>query len=113
MGGELPLYYDATNEKGLSMAGLAFWDSACYVPEQDNGAKQAASYEFIPWVLGQCENLVQAREMLAGLRVTNAAFRPELPPSPLHWMIADRSGAIVVEATKGGVKIYDNPARAC
>ena len=21
-----PLYYDATNEKGLSMAGLAFWD---------------------------------------------------------------------------------------
>lgn len=105
-----PLYYDATNEKGLSMAGLAFWDSAYYAPEQDNGAKQAASYEFIPWVLGQCENLVQAREMLAGLRVTNAAFRPELPPSPLHWMIADRSGAIVVEATKDGVKIYDNPA---
>ena len=51
-----PLYYDATNEKGLSMAGLAFWDSAYYAPEQDNGAKQAASYEFIPWVLGQCEN---------------------------------------------------------
>ena len=53
---------------------------------------------------------MQARELLTGLRVTNAAFRPELPPSPLHWMIADRSGAIVVEAMKDGVKIYDNPA---
>ena len=68
-----PLYYDATNEKGLSMAGLAFWDSAYYAPEQDNGAKQVASYEFIPWVLGQCENLMQARELLAQMGLSERA----------------------------------------
>lgn len=30
---EYPLYYDATNEKGLSMAGLNFPGNACYKPE--------------------------------------------------------------------------------
>ena len=31
-----------------------------------------------------------------------------LVPTRRHWIIADKSGAITVEPTKGGLKIYDN-----
>ncbi len=49
-----PLYYDATNEHGLSMAGLNFPENAVYFPEAD-GATNITPFEFIPWILGQCE----------------------------------------------------------
>ena len=45
---EYPLYFDATNEHGLSMAGLNFTHSAKYQspsPQNDN----LASFELIPW----------------------------------------------------------------
>lgn len=103
-----PLYYDAVNEKGLCMAGLAFWQSAKYnkiCPDRDN----EASFELIPCILGSCSSVSEARDRLALINITDIAFSPELPPSPLHWMIADREEAIVVESTVEGMKIYDNP----
>ncbi len=103
-----PLYYDAVNEKGLCMAGLAFWHSAKYhavCPERDN----VASFEFIPWVLSQYSSVVEARAFLNNLNITDTAFSKDFPPSPLHWIIADRDGAIVVESTATGIKIYENP----
>ena len=105
---DYPLYYDAVNEKGLCMAGLAFWQSAKYHavrPERDN----VASFELIPWVLSQYGSVAEARVFLNNLNVTDTAFSKGLPPSPLHWMIADREEAIVVESTASGIKIYENP----
>lgn len=102
-----PLYYDAVNEKGLSAAGLAFWKSAKYNavrPERDN----IASFELIPWVLSQCATLSETRELIGRLNVTDVAFSDAFPPSPLHWMIADGEGAIVLESTADGLKIYDD-----
>ena len=43
------------------------------------------------------------------LNLVDAAFSPELPPATLHWMIASRDGALVVESTKDGLQIYDDP----
>ena len=37
------------------------------------------------------------------------AFAPQLPPSPLHWMIADQKEAVVFEQTAKGGVVYDNP----
>ena len=34
---------------------------------------------------------------------------PDLPLAPLHWQVADRTGALVVEATREGVRLYDDP----
>ena len=48
-----PLYYDATNEMGLSMAGLNFPENAVYRPEVD-GMDNIATFELIPWILGRC-----------------------------------------------------------
>lgn len=103
-----PLYFDGVNEKGLAMAGLNFVGNAHYEPAAP-GRDNVASFELIPWILGQCETVSQARELLGKMRITDAAFRPELPPSELHWIIADREEAVTVEAVREGIRVYPNP----
>lgn len=105
---DYPLYYDATNEKGLSIAGLHFAGYAEYkeeVPDKDN----VASFELIPWILGQCADITAVRELLTRLNVTEVCFSDEFPVAPLHWMISDREESIVLECVKDGLKVYDNP----
>ena len=105
---DTPLYYDATNEKGLSAAALNFPDNAVYLPPSDEW-ENVASFELIPWLLGQCADLQQARARLACLRVTDEPFSDRFAPTPLHWLIADRTGAVVVEQTARGLEVHDNP----
>ena len=103
-----PLYYDAANEYGLGMAGLNFSTNACYFPLRE--AKENLSpFEFIPWILGQCKSVKEARECLSLLNLCDTPFSEDLPLSPLHWMIADRDEAIVVESVKESLQIYENP----
>lgn len=103
-----PLFYEATNEKGLSMAGLNFPDSADYKAEQE-GKDNIAPFEFIPWILGQCATVYEARKLLEKINLINENFSRELPLTPLHWMISDKEESIVVESVKEGLKIFDNP----
>ena len=106
--GDYPLFYDGINEAGLGMAGLNFPGNAHYFapkPDVDN----VTPFEFIPWILGQCANIKEAKELLTRLNLTNQNFSDELPLSPLHWMISDKMTSIVVEQTKDGLHIYDNP----
>ena len=53
------------------------------------------------------ENLETA--LLKNLNLTDVPFREDLPPAALHWMIADRKRSIVVESTKEGLQVYENP----
>ena len=103
-----PLYYDATNEKGLSMAGLNFPENADYKQEAE-GKDNVTPFEFIPWILGQCSTIKEVKELLGRINLININFSEKLPLSPLHWMISDRNESITVESVKEGVKIYDNP----
>lgn len=103
-----PLYYDATNEKGLSMAGLNFPENAYYFPS-DEEKDNITPFEFIPWILAQCASISEAKNLLDTLNLFNEPFSKDLPLSPLHWMIADNKTSIVVESTKEGLHIYDNP----
>lgn len=103
-----PLYFDAVNECGLAMAGLNFPHSAMYAPAHNDG-QDVASFELIPYVLGGCVDLREAREALADIRVCDTAFSAAFPPSGLHWMVADATGSLVVEATAAGLSVYDNP----
>ncbi len=103
-----PLYYDATNEKGLSMAGLNFPGNADY-KEPVEGKDNVAPFEFIPWILGQCASLAKARALLERMNMVKINFSESLPLSPLHWIISDKTGSITVESVKGGLMVYDNP----
>ncbi len=105
---DYPLYYDATNEKGLSIAALNFPDNADYKPYQE-GKDNVTPFELIPWILGQCATVSEAEKLLGQINLLNEDFSAELPLSPLHWMISDRERSITLESVKAGIKIYDNP----
>ena len=103
-----PLYYDAINEKGLGMAGLNFPKNADY-KEIDENKNNIAPFEFIPYILSQCSNIEEARNLLRNINIARIDFSSELPVSPLHWIISDKEKSITVESVKEGLKIYDNP----
>ena len=105
-----PLYYDAVNEKGLGMAGLNFVGNAVYRDAvRGKDAAYVAQFELIPWILGRCGSVREAKAALSGMAITGTPFSPQLPTAQLHWMIADREACIVVESTEDGLHIYDNP----
>ncbi len=105
---DYPLYYDATNEKGVSMAGLMFAGNAHY-PELAEGKDNVSPFEFIPWVLAQCENMQEVRKLLEKVSLVNIAFSKELLLTPLHWMISYKGESLVVESMQDGLHIYENP----
>ena len=90
------------------MAGLNFPGNADYKEEKD-GLDNIAPFEFIPWILSQCSNITEAKNLLERINIANINFSDELPASPLHWIISDKEASITVESVKEGLKIYDNP----
>ena len=106
--GGCPLYYDAVNEKGLGIAGLNFPGNADYKPMAE-GKDNVATFELIPWLLGQCATVGEARGLLERMNLADTPFGPQFPVSPLHWILTDLEGAITVESVREGIRIYDNP----
>ena len=105
---DYPLYFDATNEKGLSMAGLNFPQNAVYYEKQE-GKDNISPFELIPWVLGQCATVAEALMKLEDMNLWNMPFQQQFPLSPLHWMLADRKRCVVLEPMADGLKIRENP----
>lgn len=105
-----PLFYDAVNEHGLAMAALNFPRSAVYLPPRD-GAINLAPFELMGWVLGQCADGAQARQLLEQVNVVKDNFSPDLPSTPLHWIVADRESCFVAEPAADGLRLYDDPVR--
>ncbi len=104
----IPLFYEAANEHGLGMAGLNFPGNAHYFPIAE-GKDNVAPFEFIPWILGQCKTVAEAKELLGKINLCDISFSEALPLSPLHWIISDSKGSIVVESRKSGLFVHENP----
>lgn len=104
-----PLFFDATNEYGLSIEGLMYAGNAKYLPMKE-GMDNVSSFEFIPWILGQCKTVAEARVLLKNLNMLDEDFSPEMPQSDEHFLMADQHECIVVEPDADGVHFYDNPA---
>lgn len=105
---DYPLYFDATNEYGLSIAGLNFPLCSHYNPNIE-GKLNIASYELIPYILSQYKTVDELKEFIYNINITNASFNDKFPPTPLHWLIADKEKSVTLEQTKNGLKVYDNP----
>ena len=103
-----PLYYDATNEKGLSIAGLNFPENAFY-SETDDTKINIAPFELIPYILSQCKTVEETKALLKKINLAEIHFSKEFRLSPLHWIIADKTQSITLESVKEGMKVYDNP----
>ena len=102
-----PLYFDATNEKGLSVAGLNFPYYTDY-KHIETGKDNITPFELIPWLLSQCSSVNEAQEKLENANIVNVKFSDEYPLSPLHWLISDKEKSIVVECVREGLNIYEN-----
>ena len=112
---DTPLFYDAMNEQGLGMAGLNFVGNARYskldTRSSDSGSSvdNIAQFELLPWILGQCRTVKDAKKLLERINIIDEAFSSSLPVSQLHWLIADRNESITLELTEKGMNIYPNP----
>ena len=88
--GNYPLYYDAINEKGLGIAGLNFVGNATYKPvNPDSDKKQITQFELIPFILGTCASLKEAKEALKNMDLVDTPFSPQLPVGSLHWLLTN------------------------
>lgn len=103
-----PLYYDAVNEAGLGMAGLNFPVNAVWKPF-DETKENVSPFELIPRILGYCKTVDEACAVLRTINPLNENFSPELPLSPLHWLIADATRAVTVEFCADGLHLHENP----
>jgi choloylglycine hydrolase len=106
--GGVPLYYDAMNEKGLCAAALRFPELSHY-RKKAHDSINLASFELIPWLLCNFDSAKSAKKELQNINVTDDDFSRKLPATPLHWLIADSNQAFVIESTKDGIGIYDDP----
>ena len=106
----VPLYAEAANEKGLYMAGLHFPDNAFYFPPSGElHQTDLTPYELIPFILGSCRTVEEAKQQLERIRLLQIPFSQTILTAPLHWHIADGKRSIVAEPMKDGLKIYENP----
>ena len=105
---DYPLFFDGTNECGLSIAGLNFPGNSVYLnakKDYDN----IAPYELVPWILRQCSTVNESLDLLSRLNIVNIPFSDEYPLTPLHWLLSDANKSVVIEPLSDGVRIYDNP----
>lgn len=105
-----PLYADAANEHGLCMAGLNFPANAVYSKAQDTEKHNITPFELIPYILGKCKSLAEAKALLGRVCIVDVPFSQAVSLTPLHWHIADNDASAVIECTQNGLKIYDNYA---
>ncbi|MBR5507096.1 MAG: choloylglycine hydrolase [Clostridia bacterium] len=102
-----PLFYDAMNSHGLGIAALNFPHNAKY-NKKKQGFLNLAPFEIIPYILSTCETLDDAKKLFEKVNITDDVFSPELPNTPLHWMVSDGEFSFIVEQTEDGMKIFEN-----
>ncbi len=103
-----PLYFDGVNEKGIGIAALNFPGNA-YYGASVKGKNNVAPFELIPYILGLCADLEDAEEILRDIRIVSLPFQEEIPLTPLHWIISYQDRSLVLEATKEGTRLYEDP----
>ena len=104
----VPLFYDGINDCGVGVFALNFPGYASYGKKKEESLN-LASFEVISYILSLASSLEEALNMLTSLNITDDSFSDGLPPTPLHWLVADREGSAVIEPLSGGVKIRPNP----
>lgn len=101
------LYFDGMNEWGLTGAALHFPEYAVYHGEKDKKA-DVPSGLLVSFLLGFCKNIGEIKGAFQNISITGDRVLG-LPPSPLHWIFADKTGAITIESTDRGLRVIDNP----
>ena len=107
---DYPAFADAMNEKGLACAGLNFprYSYVEYLPVLCK--RNIAPYDLIFWILSNFETVDDVKEAIRNIELVSVQINSQTPLPTLHWMVSDAKGkSIVIEKTKEGLKVYENP----
>ncbi|HCT64492.1 MAG TPA: penicillin amidase [Lachnospiraceae bacterium] len=104
-------FFDGVNEEGFAAATLYFAGYAQYNTQSHySTSKPIASIDFLHYILGRCESIEALKIVLNDISIIGMPDPVTQSVAPLHWMATDKSGkSIVIEQTKNGLKIFDNP----
>ncbi|MDO5717408.1 MAG: choloylglycine hydrolase [Tissierellia bacterium] len=105
---DYPLYAEGCNESGLCISSLNFPQNAFYHDKKE-GKLNIGSFELIPYILTKYENVKDLKEDIEGFNIIDEPFKKEIGTAPLHWIVSDREGSLVIESVEDGLKVYDNP----
>ena len=102
-----PLYFDCMNEEGLAVAGLLFAGFAAYEQSPVEGKINIAAYELPLWICRNFSTLEQVEHALEKLAIVGKGIAG-MEPSYLHWMVADKTGSLVIEYMADGIHVHRN-----
>ncbi|WP_041137964.1 linear amide C-N hydrolase [Beduini massiliensis] len=106
------IFADGVNEMGFGIAVLYFPGYAVYDPidRQDHQTLSITALEVTKFLLSTCASVEQAAEILRTVRIVGLEDPVTQSVAPLHWIMADKLGKCsVIEKTKQGLQIMDNP----
>lgn len=103
-------FFDGVNEKGFAAATLYFAGYAQYDTIIHKDTESIASIDFLHYILGRCASVKELPYLLKSITIIGTPDPVTKTIAPLHWIVADRSGACaVIEATGRGLELIDNP----
>lgn len=103
-----PLYLDCANNAGLGVAGLNFPGYAHFADEPIDDTTNIAVYEFPLWLCANFGSIAEVKEALKDVTLVAKPINDTYPVAMLHWLVCDKEGSLVVEATKEGIEVYDD-----
>lgn len=106
------LFADGVNEEGLGVASLYFSDDASYSKLDSDNSHYLAPHDVVAWILSSFKTVDEVREEIKKQIIIAEKCAVIGEVLPLHWIVSDKKGeTIVIEPTKFGLKIYDNPVK--
>lgn len=103
-------FFDGVNEKGFAAAVLYFAGYAQYDTIINKDTEPIASIDFLHYILGRCSSVKQLPYLLKNITIVGTPDPVTKIIAPLHWIVADRSGACaVIEFTGRGLELINNP----
>ena len=104
--GEGTIFSEGMNEKGVSIAAL--WLNDGVYPKPVSDTVNLSNADVVEWILGQFDSAKAAVDALEGVHVSQHMTSLGIP-LPLHWSVADKTGAsYVVEYIDGKLIVTDN-----
>lgn len=103
-----PLYYDAINEYGLGFCALNF-PLNCKYYSCISKSINIAPFELGTYLLANYKSIKEIKKIIHNINICNVHFSSNIHNTPLHFMLSDLTQSLVIEPTKEGIKVYDNP----
>lgn len=103
-------FAEGVNERGFAVASLYFPGYAQYDMPDSTDSTSVTSTGLLTYLLGNCACVDHAASILPALHIVGVKDAVTHTVAPLHWIMADSSGAcMVIEKDAQGLHLIDNP----